>query len=72
MLQLPLLVTLCCAGPSSSSGPKKKRVIKLTRKQKIRKEKKINMGITLNDRHGKKIVKDQRRLDQRLAAKALW
>jgi hypothetical protein len=59
-------------GPPQSSGVKKKRLVKLTRKQKLRKSKKLERGEALVDQRSKKIEKDARRLDKRLAAKAMW
>ena len=57
---------------AKSTGLKKKRVVKLTRKQKLRKDKKIERGEMLTDRLSKKMEKDQRHLDNRIAAKAMW
>ena len=51
---------------------KKKRRIKLSRKQLKRKEKNIERGEADVDRRSKKALRDQRRLDQRLAAKTMW
>ena len=47
-------------------------MIKLSRKQKLRKEKRAARGEATSDRRGKKTERDQRRLDNRLAAKAMW
>ena len=59
-------------GTATASGPKKKKIVKLSRKQKLRKELRIAKGEALVDRRHKKAKTDQRRLDKRLAAKALW
>ena len=51
---------------------KKREKLKLSRKQKIRKDKRIARGEALLDRRSKKQERDARKLDQKLAAKALW
>ena len=51
---------------------KKKRVIKLSRKQKRRKDQRLARGEALVDQRSKKQEKDARRLDYKLAAKAMW
>lgn len=57
---------------ASSATIKKKRVIKLTRKQKIRKSKLAERGEALADRRSKKQERDARKMDRKLAAKGLW
>ena len=61
-----------CAGEAKPTGQKKKRIIKLTRKQKLRKVAKVARGEALVDQREKKNFKDARKLDQKLAAKSLW
>ena len=64
---------LYVSGASSTSGNvKKKRVIKLSRKQKRRKDQRLARGEALVDQRSKKQEKDARRLDYKLAAKAMW
>jgi len=63
---------LCHAGTAQPAGPKKKRIIKLSRKQKLRKVARVARGEARADRREKKSLKDARKLDQKLAAKALW
>ena len=58
---------------SETAGvPKKKRIIKLSRKQKQRKEQRVARGESLVERRGKKAAKDARKLELKLAAKSLW
>lgn len=57
---------------TKTTGLKKKRVIKLSTKQKLRKKMKQERGEALVDRYAKKGVKDQRKLDNRIAARAMW
>lgn len=59
------------APPAPGVG-KKKRIRKLTHKQKLRKEKNIMRGEALLDRQSKKQERDARKLEKKLAAKALW
>lgn len=73
----PLLISACALcflfpGEPQQSGPKKKRVIKLTHKQLKRKKMKKERGEALMDRRSKKTERDAARLDKKLAAKALW
>ncbi len=51
---------------------KKKKIVKLTHKQKLRKKKLREMGEALVDRRSKKAERDANRLDKKLAAKAMW
>ena len=64
-------------GEEGDTGPKikvgkKKLITKLTRKQKLRKDKKRTMGETLADRADAKGLKDRRKADRILRAKTLW
>ena len=59
--------------PSPSSvQSNSSRIIKLSRKQKLRKDKRKERGEALVDQRDKKAQRDAKRLDQRLTAKALW
>jgi hypothetical protein len=51
---------------------KKKKKIKLSRKQILRKQQKQDRGETLTDRREKKAMRDARKLDQKIAARAMW
>ena len=62
----------CTGGAGAPSGPKKKKIMKLSRKQMQRKALKKSRGEALVDRREKKGAKDARRLDMKLAAKAMW
>ena len=59
-------------GGAEGGVNKKKRVIKLTRKQLKRKAEKRARGEKLTDRHSTKLARDVRSNARRLAAKELW
>ena len=60
------------APPAAGGAIKKKKMVKLTRKQKLRKSKHQERGEALLDRQSRKQERDARRLEKRLAAKSLW
>ena len=62
----------CYSNNVAVPDAKKKRVIKLSRKQIIRKQRKKSMGETLVDRRDRKTERDSRKLDRKLIAKSLW
>lgn len=57
---------------AGTAGMKKKRVIKLSRKQLKRKSLKQERGDNVAGRQQKKAERNQRKMDRRLAAKELW
>ena len=59
-------------GSSAPAIGKKKRRLKLSRKQVQRKERGREKGEALADRRGKKQERDARKLDFKIAAKSLW
>ena len=60
------------AGPAPQGGTKKKRVIKLSRKQLKRKQLNRVKGEAIANRLSTKLEKDNRRFEKRIAAKELW
>lgn len=57
---------------AAAPAVKKKRLVKLTRKQKLRRAQRQTKGEELADRRSTKTERDQRRVEKKMAAKALW
>ena len=67
-----LCVALLLAHAGPGGGLKKKRVIKLSRKQLKRKSDKRERGEGVADRRSRKTEKDLAKADRKAASKELW
>ena len=58
--------------PNEKPSNKRKSIAKLSSKQKARKKEKQRRGEAKNDQYSTKTVRDAKKLQRVLAAKALW